>query len=93
MLLCYYYHNGIIDEEKNIICVIKPKLFSIGTISLLEIIQYVKTTCGYHGYRSEDQYFKANLKYKAQKKKIIRNRYEPKVVSKDKVYSETYYSH
>jgi hypothetical protein len=44
MLLCYNYQNGIIDEEEAIIFTIKPQLFSIGTISLLETIQFVKTT-------------------------------------------------
>ncbi len=43
VLLCYDYHNGIIDEE-DIIFAIEPKLFSIGTINLLETIQFVKTT-------------------------------------------------
>ncbi len=44
MLLCYDYQNGITDEEKNIIFALEPKLFSIGTISLREIIQSMKTT-------------------------------------------------
>jgi hypothetical protein len=44
VLLCYDYQNGITYEEKDIIFVIEPKLFSIGTISLLETIQYLKTT-------------------------------------------------
>jgi hypothetical protein len=44
VLLCYDYQNNIIDEEEDIIFVTKPKLFSIGTINLLEIIQFVKTT-------------------------------------------------
>jgi hypothetical protein len=35
---------GIIDEEEDIIFATEPKLFSIGTISLLETIQFVKTT-------------------------------------------------
>jgi hypothetical protein len=35
MFLCYNYHNGIIDEEENIIFAIEPKLFSIGNINLL----------------------------------------------------------
>jgi hypothetical protein len=43
VLLCYNYQNGIIDEEEDIIFAIEPKLFSIGIIDLLEIIQYVKT--------------------------------------------------
>jgi len=43
VLLCYNYQNGIIDE-KDIMFVIEPELFLIGTISLLKIIQYVETT-------------------------------------------------
>jgi hypothetical protein len=43
VLLCSDYQNGIIDEEEDIIFAIEPKLFSIKTISLPEIIQYVKT--------------------------------------------------
>ncbi len=42
-VLCYDYHNGIINEE-DIIFVIEPKLFSIGTINLPRTIQFVKTT-------------------------------------------------
>jgi hypothetical protein len=42
VLLCYNYQNGIIDEE-DIIFATKPKLFSIGIISLLKIIQSMKT--------------------------------------------------
>jgi hypothetical protein len=38
MLLCYNYHDGIRDEEEDIIFVTKPELFSLGTISLLETI-------------------------------------------------------
>jgi hypothetical protein len=37
VLLCYDYQNGI-TNEKDIIFAIEPNLFSIGTISLLEII-------------------------------------------------------
>jgi len=44
MLLCYDYQNGITTKEEDIIFVIEPKLFSIGIISLLEIIQSMKTT-------------------------------------------------
>ncbi len=33
VLLCYDYHNGITDEDEDIIFAIEPKLFSIGTIS------------------------------------------------------------
>ncbi len=42
MLLCYNYQNGIIDEEEITIFATKPKLFSIGTINLFEIIQSMK---------------------------------------------------
>ncbi len=42
VLLYYNYQNGITDED--IIFVIEPNLVSIGTISLLETIQFVKTT-------------------------------------------------
>jgi hypothetical protein len=41
--LCYNYQNGITDEEENIIFVIEPNLFSIGTTNLLETIQSMKT--------------------------------------------------
>jgi hypothetical protein len=44
VFLCYNYQNGITDEKEDIIFVIEPKLFSIGTISLLETIQFMKTT-------------------------------------------------
>jgi hypothetical protein len=44
MLLCYDYHNSITYEEENIIFATNLKLISIGTISLLETIQSVKTT-------------------------------------------------
>jgi hypothetical protein len=44
MLLCCNYQNGITYEEEDIIFVTKLKLFSIGTISLLETIQSMKTT-------------------------------------------------
>jgi hypothetical protein len=37
VLLCYNYQNGIIDEKEDIKFIIEPKLFFIGTISLLDI--------------------------------------------------------
>jgi hypothetical protein len=43
VLLCYDYQNDIINEE-DIIFATKPKLYSIGTISLHETIWFVKTT-------------------------------------------------
>jgi hypothetical protein len=62
MLLCYDYQNGITNEEEDIIFATKPKLFSMGTISLHETIQsmktidvgimdtYVKISISKHGY-------------------------------------------
>jgi hypothetical protein len=44
VLLCYNYRNGITYEEKDMILVIEPKLFSIGTIGSPKIIQSMKTT-------------------------------------------------
>jgi len=43
VLLCYDYQNGITYEEKDIMFATKPKLFSIGTISLPKTIQSVET--------------------------------------------------
>jgi len=43
VLLCYDYQNGIIDEKEDITFIIESKLFSIGTISLSETIQSMKT--------------------------------------------------
>ncbi len=44
VLLCYNCHNGITNEKEYIIFATKPELFSIGTISLPETIQFMKTT-------------------------------------------------
>jgi hypothetical protein len=44
MLLCHNYQNGVTNEEEDIIFATKPELFSIGTISLSDIIQSMKTT-------------------------------------------------
>jgi len=94
MLLCYNYHNGITNEEKNIIFATKPKLFSIGTISLPETIQFMKTTdvviidtnvkinISKHGYDVLNT-----------KKRIPSNGYELEIALEDKVYQETYYRH
>jgi hypothetical protein len=94
MLLCYNYQNGIIDEEEDIIFAIEPRLFSIGIISLFETIQSMKTIV----VEFMDNYGEtstSNLNFGVQniEKKIIGNKYEPKVALKDKVYSETYYNH
>jgi glutaredoxin 2 len=78
--------------KKKIIFVIKPKLFSIGTISLLEIIQFVKSI----DVDIMDTEVKTNILewefgIQSTKKKIVSNRYEPKVALEDKVYPKTYY--
>jgi len=44
VLLCYDYQNRITNEEEDVIFTIKPELFSIGIINLLETIQTMKTT-------------------------------------------------
>jgi hypothetical protein len=44
MLLCYEYQNDITNEKEDIIFVIELELFLVGTMSLLETIQFVKTT-------------------------------------------------
>jgi hypothetical protein len=92
--LCYNYQNGITDEEEDIIFAVEPKLFSIGTISLLETIQYVKTT----DVKIMDTNVQTNTSTQKSReqsieKKIANNIYEPKVALEDKVYLETYYSH
>jgi hypothetical protein len=55
VLLCYDYQSGIINEEKYIIFVIEPKLFSIQIINFTwgnSICENHK--CGDHGYRCEN---------------------------------------
>jgi hypothetical protein len=44
VLLCYDYHNGITNEEEDIIFATELFFFSIRTISLPETIQFMKTT-------------------------------------------------
>jgi hypothetical protein len=65
-------------------------LFSIGTISLLEKIQFVKTT----NVKIVDTYVKTSIlkhisRVQSTKKKIIGNRYELEVALEDKVYPKT----
>ncbi len=94
MLLCYNYQNGITDEEEDIIFVIKLELFSIGTINLLETIQFVKTTdVGIMDTDVKTIISKQGIEVHNIKKKIHGNRYEPKVTLEDKVYLDTYYKH
>jgi hypothetical protein len=94
VLLCYDYQNGIIDEEKHIIFAIKLKLFSIGIISLLKIIQYVKTIdVEIMHISAKTLHSKLKLGVQIIEQKTIGNRYEPEVAIEDKMYLETYYSH
>ncbi len=94
VLLCYNYQNGITDEEEDIIFVIKLELFSIGTINLLETIQFVKTTdVGIMDTDVKTIISKQGIEVHNIKKKIHGNRYEPKVTLEDKVYLDTYYKH
>jgi len=86
VLLCYDYQNGITDEEKNIIFATKPKLFSIGTINLLEKIQCMKTTdVGIMDIDVKTNISEQGSEVLNTKKKIPSNIYELKVVLEDKV--------
>ncbi len=94
VLLCYNYQNGITNEEEAIIFVTKPTLFSIGTISLLETIQHVKTT----NVEIMDTNVKIiileqEFEVHSIEKKIAGNIYELEVALEDKLYLETYYNH
>ncbi len=94
VLLCYDYHNGIIDEKENIIFATKPKLFSIGTISLLETSQSMKTIdAGIMDIDVKTNISEQGFKVQSIEKKIPNNRYEPKVAMEDKVYLAMYYKH
>ncbi len=94
MFLCYNYQNGIINEKENIIFAIEPKLFSIGTISLLETIQFMKITdVGIMDTDVKTSISKQGFKVHNTSKKIFGNRYELKIALEDKVYLETYYRH
>jgi hypothetical protein len=77
--MCYDYQNGIIDEKEDIIFAIEPKLFSIRTINLPNIIKPMKST----NVEVMDVSLKtSNLQLKSRvhitKLKIIGNKYEPK---------------
>jgi hypothetical protein len=94
MLLCCNYQNGITNEEENIIFATKPKLFSIGTISLPETIQSMKTThVGIMDIDVKTNISKHGSKVQSIEKKIPSNRYEPEVALEDKVHPEMYYIH
>jgi hypothetical protein len=93
-LLCYDYQNGIIDEAKDIIFAIKLELFSIGIISLPEIIQSMKTIdVGIMDIDMKTSISKQGSEVHSTKKKIPSNRFEPEVALEDKVYPKMYYRH
>jgi hypothetical protein len=93
-LLCYDYHNGITDEEEDIIFVTKLELFSIGTISLSITLQFVGTIKSNHtSIEVKNHSTKlSNAKFVLVEGEII-NRYELVVVLEENVYLETYYKH
>jgi len=94
VLLCYDYQNGITYEEEDIILTTKPKLFSIGTINLSKTIQSVKSTnVEIMDIDVKTSIFKQGSGVHNTKKKILGNKYEPKVALEDKVYLKTYYRH
>jgi hypothetical protein len=70
VLLCYDYHNGIIDEEEDIIFATVLELFCIGTISLPETIQSTKTT----NVGIKDIYVKTNISEQGFESKAQRRR-------------------
>ncbi len=76
--MCYDYQNGITNEEKDIMFVMEPKWFSIGTISLPETTQFVETK-DVEIMDTNDNTNNLELKSKLQitKLKTIGNRYEP----------------
>jgi hypothetical protein len=87
VLLCHIYQNGIIDEKKIIIFVTEPKLFSIGTISLLETIQSMKNIdVGIVDINVKTNISKQGFEVHSTYKKIHGNIYGPKVALEDKVY-------
>lgn len=47
-VLCYNYHNGITDEEEDIIFAIELKLFYLCTISLPNTFQSIRTSKSNH---------------------------------------------
>jgi hypothetical protein len=93
MLLYYEYHNGITNEE-DIIFVTKPKLFSIGIINFPNKIQSMKTTdVEIMDTDVRISISKQGFRIQSTKKKILNNKYEPKVALEVKVCKEMYYRH
>ncbi len=94
MSLCYNYQNGIINEKEDIIFATEPELFSIGTFSLPKIIQYVKIVdVEIMDIDEKTSILEQGFGIHSIKKKIVGNRYEPKVALEDKVYPKMYSKH
>ncbi len=74
--------------------IVKPQLFSIGTISLPKTIKSMKTT-NVEIMDTSDKTSNSKLKSRVQiiEQKKISNKYELEVALKDKVHLETYYNH
>ncbi len=92
----YDYHNGIKDEEEDIIFATKPKLFSVGirTISLPKTIQSMKTIdLGIMDIDVNTSISKQGYEVQSIEKKIHGNKYELKVALEDMVYLKMYYIH
>jgi hypothetical protein len=84
--LSKWYHDG----EDVIIFVIELKLFSIGTINLHEIIQFMKTTyVDIMDISVKTSNFELKYEVHHIEKKTISNKYEWEITLKDKVYLET----
>ncbi len=76
----------MIDEE-DIIFAIELQLFSIGTINLLETIQYVKITdVEIMDTNVKTIILEQELEVHSTKKNIVSNRYELEVTLEDNVY-------
>jgi hypothetical protein len=83
VLLCYDYHNGITNEEEDIILAIELELFSIGIIKLLKTIQSMKTTnVGIMDIDVKTSISKQGSKVWNTKKKILGNIYELEVAQR-----------
>ncbi len=69
-------------------------MFSIGTINLLETIQYMKTTnVGIMDTDVKMSILEQGFEVESLEKKIPNNKYEPEVALEDKVYPKTYCRH
>jgi hypothetical protein len=68
-------------------------VFTIGTINLLEIIPFMKTTnVGIMDTNMKTNISKHGFEVQSIEKKIPSNRYEPEIALEDKVFPELYYN-